>query len=102
MLFVGIVLLFMMIVAVDFYILVPLKFDLSRSHLTGDLKNNYRSGLMIRYLLYTLVPFIASYAVVNWKIAIISHSTFNLFIAISVLITIMIGTSQIIFVKRSE
>lgn len=99
---VGIVLLFFLIVAVDFYILVPLKFDLSRSHLTGDLKNNYRNGLMIRYLLYTLVPFAAGFAAVNWKIVIISHSTFNLFMTISVLITILIGLSQIFFIKRSE
>lgn len=100
---VGIVLLFVLIVIVDFYILVPLKYDLSRSHLTGDLKNNYQNGLMIRYLIYTLVPFIAGYAAVNWKIAIISHNTFNMFILVSVLITILVGMSQIIFTKkRSE
>jgi hypothetical protein len=99
---VGIVLLFMLIVAVDFYILIPLKFDLSRSHLTGDLKNNYRNGLMIRYLIYTLVPYAVGFAAVNWKIAIISHSTFNLFMVISILITILIGLSQIIFVKKTE
>jgi len=99
---VGIVLLFFLIMAVDFYILVPLKFDLSRSNLTGDLKNNYRNGLMIRYLIYTLVPFAAGFAVVNWKIAIISHSTFNLFMIISILTTMLIGLSQIFFVKRSE
>ena len=99
---VGIVLLFFLIVAVDFYILVPLKFDLSRSHLTGDLKNNYRNGLMIRYLIYTLLPYVVGFAMVNWKIVIISHGTFNLFITISVLITILIGLSQIFFTKRSE
>ncbi len=99
---VGIVLLFVLLVAVDFYILVPLKFDLSRSNLTGDLKNNYRNGLMIRYLIYTLVPFGLGYFVVNWKIAIISHSTFNLFMIISILITILVGMSQIIFVKKTE
>jgi len=99
---VGIVLLFFLIVAVDFYILIPLKYDLARSNLTGDLKNNYRNGLMIRYLIYTLVPFAVSFGAVNWKIAIISHGTFNLFIIISVLITIAIGVSQIFFVKRSE
>lgn len=99
---VGIVLLFFLIVAVDFYILVPLKFDLSRSHLTGDLKNNYRNGLMIRYLIYTLLPYAAGFIAVNWRIVIISHGTFNLFITISVLITILIGLSQIFFTKRSE
>lgn len=99
---VGMVLLFFVIVAIDFYVLVPLKYDLSRSHLTGDLKNNYRNGLMIRYLIYTLVPFAAGFAAVNWKIAIISHNTFNLFITVSVLITILIGMSQIFFIKRSE
>lgn len=98
---VGIVLLFFLIVAVDFYILIPLKYDLSRSNLTGDLKNNYRNGLMIRYLIYTLVPYVVAFAVVNWRIVIISHSTFNLFMTISVIITILIGLSQIFFVKRS-
>lgn len=99
---VGIVLLFFLIVAVDFYILVPLKYDLSRSHLTGDLKNNYRNGLMIRYLIYTLLPYAIGFVAVNWRIVIISHSTFNLFMTISVIITILIGLSQIFFVKRSE
>lgn len=99
---VGIVLLLFLIVAIDFYILVPLKFDLSRSNLTGDLKNNYRNGLLIRYLIYTLVPFIVGFAVVNWKIVIISHGTFNLFMIVSSIITILVGLSQIIFVKRSE
>lgn len=99
---VGIVLLFFLIVAVDFYILVPLKFDLARSHLTGDLKNNYRNGLMIRYLLYTLVPYALAFTAVHWKIVIISHNTFNLFMAVSVLITILIGLSQIFFTKRSD
>jgi len=99
---VGIVLLFFLIVAVDFYILIPLKYDLSRSNLTGDLKNNYRNGLMIRYLIYTLIPYAVGYAAVNWKIAIISHNTFNLFMIISMLMTILVGMSQIIFVKRSE
>jgi len=100
---VGIVLLFILLVIIDFYILVPLKFDLSHSHLTGDLKNNYRNGLMVRYLIYTLIPFIVGYLLVNWKIAIISYSTFNMFILVSVLITILVGMSQIIFVKkRSE
>ncbi|APU71365.1 hypothetical protein LCR01_06480 [Companilactobacillus crustorum] len=99
---VGIVLLFFLIMAVDFYILIPLKYDLSRSHLTGDLKNNYRNGLMLRYLIYTLVPFAIGFAAVNWRIVIISHSTFNLFMTISVVMTILIGLSQIFFVKRSE
>lgn len=99
---VGIVLLFFLIVAVDFYILVPLKFDLSRSNLTGDLKNNYRNGLMIRYLIYTLLPFAVGFAAVNWKIAIISHGTFNLFLIVSMVITVAIGLSQIFFTKRSE
>jgi len=99
---VGIVLLFFLIVAVDFYILVPLKFDLSRSNLTGDLKNNYRNGLMIRYLIYTLLPFAVGFAAVNWKIAIISHGTFNLFLIVSMVITVDIGLSQIFFTKRSE
>ncbi|MQS76409.1 hypothetical protein [Companilactobacillus halodurans] len=99
---VGIVLLFFLIVAVNFYILVPLKYDLSRSHLTGDLKNNYRNGLMIRYLLYTLVPNILGFIIVHWRIVIISHNTFNLFMTVSILCTILIGLSQIFFIKRSE
>ncbi|TGD24598.1 hypothetical protein EGT49_02280 [Companilactobacillus suantsaicola] len=99
---VGIVFLFVLILIVDFYILVPLKYDLSRSHLTGDLKNNYRNGLMVRYLIYTLIPFLAGYFAVNWKIAIISQNTFNMFILVSVLITILVGMSQIIFVKKTE
>jgi len=99
---VGIVLLLFLIIAIDFYILVPLKFDLSRSHLTGDLKNNYRNGLLIRYLIYTLIPFSAGFAFVNWRIVIISHGTFNLFMTVAILITILVGVSQIFFVKRSE
>lgn len=99
---VGIVLLLFLIIAIDFYILVPLKFDLSRSHLTGDLKNNYRNGLLIRYLIYTLIPFAAGFAFVNWRIVIISHGTFNLFMTVAILITILVGVSQIFFVKRSE
>ncbi|MFC6177098.1 hypothetical protein ACFQAV_09605 [Companilactobacillus huachuanensis] len=99
---VGIVLLLSLIIAIDFYILVPLKFDLSRSNLTGDLKNNYRNGLLIRYLIYTLLPFAAGFASVNWKIVIISHGTFNLFMTVAILITILVGVSQIFFVKRSE
>lgn len=99
---VGIVLLLFVVVAVDFYILIPLKYDLSRSHLTGDLKNNYRNGLLIRYLIYTLVPYVAGFIAVNWKIAIISHNTFNLFMVVSILLTFIVGLSQIFFVKRSE
>ena len=99
---VGIVLLLFLIIAIDFYILVPLKFDLSRSHLTGDLKNNYRNGLLIRYLIYTLLPFAVGFAFVNWRIVIISHGTFNLFMTVAILITILVGVSQIFFVKRSE
>ncbi|WP_338214336.1 hypothetical protein [Companilactobacillus muriivasis] len=99
---VGIVLLLFLIIAIDFYILIPLKFDLSRSHLTGDLKNNYRNGLLIRYLIYTLLPFAAGFAFVNWRIVIISHGTFNLFMTVAILITILVGVSQIFFVKRSE
>lgn len=99
---VGIVLLLFLIIAIDFYILIPLKFDLSRSNLTGDLKNNYRNGLMIRYLIYTLLPFVAGFVAVNWRIVIISHGTFNLFMTVAIIVTILIGLSQIFFVKRSE
>ncbi|MFC6323257.1 hypothetical protein [Companilactobacillus baiquanensis] len=99
---VGIVLLFILSIAIEFYILVPLKYDLSRSHLTGDLKNNYRNGLLLRYLLYTLVPYLAGYLMVNWKIVIISHTTFNIFMIGSIVVAVVIGLYQIFFVKRTE
>lgn len=99
---VGIVLLFFLIMAIAFYILIPLRFDLAHSNLTGDLKNNYRNGLMIRYLLYTMVPMFLGFIAVDWRIVIISHSTFNLFMVVSAIVTILIGLSQIFFGKRSE
>lgn len=99
---VGMVLLFILAIAVEFYILVPLKYDLQRSNLTGDLKNNYRNGLLLRYLLYTLIPYLLGYVVVNWRIVIISHTTFNMFMIGSVILTIIIGLHQIFFVKRTE
>ncbi|MFD1419058.1 hypothetical protein [Companilactobacillus keshanensis] len=99
---VGIVLLFIMAIAVEFYILIPLKYDLQRSNLTGDLKNNYRNGLLIRYLLYTLIPYLIGYLIVNWKIVIISHTTFNMFMIGSLGLAIIVGLHQIFFVKRTE
>ncbi|WP_125713981.1 hypothetical protein [Companilactobacillus kedongensis] len=99
---VGIVLLFILAIAVEFYILVPLKYDLQRSNLTGDLKNNYRNGLLLRYLLYTLLPYLAGYLIVSWKIVIISHTTFNMFMIGSVGLAIIVGLHQIFFVKRTE
>ena len=99
---VGIVLLFILAIGMEFYILVPLKFDLTRSHLTGDLKNNYRNGLLLRYLIYTLVPYIVGFAFVNWRIVIISHQTFNMFMASSMIIAVLIGIYQIFFVKKVD
>lgn len=99
---VGIVLLFVLAIAVEFYILVPLRFDLQRSSLTGDLKNNYRNGLLLRYLLYTLIPYLVGFLVVNWKIVIISHTTFNMFMIGSVGLALVVGIHQIFFVKRTE
>lgn len=99
---VGIILLFALAIAMEFYILVPLRFDLTRSHLTGDLKNNYRNGLLLRYLIYTLVPYAIGYAFVSWRIVIISHHTFNMFMTSSVLIAVLIGLYQIFFVKKVE
>ncbi|WP_334328675.1 hypothetical protein [Companilactobacillus sp. HBUAS59699] len=99
---VGLILLFILAIAMEFYILVPLRFDLTRSHLTGDLKNNYRNGLLLRYLIYTLVPYIVGYAFVSWRIVIISHQTFNMFMVSSALIAVLIGIYQIFFVKKVE
>ncbi|WP_125568008.1 hypothetical protein [Companilactobacillus insicii] len=99
---VGIILLFVLAVAMEFYILVPLRFDLTRSNLTGDLKNNYRNGLLLRYLVYTLVPYAVGYAFVSWRIVIISHQTFNMFMISSILIAVLIGLYQIFFVKKVD
>ncbi|APX72802.1 hypothetical protein M5C72_06775 [Companilactobacillus allii] len=99
---VGIVLLFALAIAMEFYILIPLRFDLNKSNLTGDLKNNYRNGLLLRYLIYTLVPYVLGYIFVSWRIVIISHSVFNIFMVSSAGISILIGIYQIFFVKKVD
>lgn len=99
---VGMILLFIAAIAVEFYILIPLRYDIIRTNLTGDLKNNYRNGLLLRYLIYTLVPYVAGFIGVNWKIVIISHSTFIAYVISSAVVAIVIGIHQIYYVKRTE
>ena len=93
---------FLVSIAVEIYILLPLRFDIKKTQLTGDLKNNYRNGLLIRYLLFTMIPYALAYIWTNWKIVIISHSTFNAYLLFSVLAAIGVGIYQIYVVKKSE
>lgn len=100
---ISLLLTFLISIAVEIYILLPLRYDIKQTKLTGDLKNNYRNGLLLRYLIFTLVPYLLAFVWSHWKIVIISHSTFNIYMLISVIAAIAIGIYQIYFVKkRSE
>ncbi|AKP66595.1 hypothetical protein [Companilactobacillus ginsenosidimutans] len=91
---------FIAAIAVEIYILLPLRFDIKKTQLTGDLKNNYRNGLLIRYLLFTMIPYIAAFLWSQWKIVIISHSTFDTYVILSMLTALAVGIYQIYFVKK--
>ncbi|MCH4008235.1 hypothetical protein [Companilactobacillus sp.] len=97
---ISLLLTFLVSIAVEIYILLSLRFDIKKTKLTGDLKNNYRNGLLIRYLLFTMIPYAAAFAWSNWKIVIISHSTFNIYLILSVIAAIAVGVYQIYFVKK--
>lgn len=99
---ISLLLTFLASIAVEIHILLPLRFDIKKTQLTGDLKNNYRNGLLLRYLLFTVIPYIAAYAWSQWKIVIISHSTFNTYITLSIIAAIGVGIYQIYFVKKTE
>ncbi|MFD1471261.1 hypothetical protein [Companilactobacillus mishanensis] len=99
----SLLLIFLALIAVDIYILLPLRFDVKKTQLTGDLKNNYRNGLLLRYLLFTMIPYVIGYIWINWRIVIISYSTLNTYLILSMLATVIVGIYQIYFVKkRSE
>lgn len=99
---ISLLLTFIVTIAVEIYILLPLRFDVKKTNLTGDLKNNYRNGLLIRYLLFTMIPYLAAFLWSKWKIVIISHSTFNIYLILSILAAILVGIYQIYFVKKTE
>lgn len=99
---ISLLLIFLVTIAVEVYILLPLRFDVKKTNLTGDLKNNYRNGLLIRYLLFTMIPYLAAFLWTKWRIVIISHSTFNAFLIISVVAAILVGVYQIYFVRKTE
>lgn len=99
---ISLLLTFIVAIAVEIYILLPLRFDVKKTKLTGDLKNNYRNGLLIRYLLFTMIPYLAAFLWTKWKIVIISHQTFNLYLILSIIAAIVVGIYQIYFVKKTE
>lgn len=97
---ISLLLTFLITIAVEVYILLPLRFDIKKTKLTGDLKNNYRNGLLLRYLLFTMIPYGLAALWTNWRIVIISHQTFYVYLIFSVIAAIAVGVYQIYFVKK--
>lgn len=87
-------------IVVEIYILLPLRFDIKKTKLTGDLKNNYRNSLLLRYLMFTIIPYVLAFLWTTWKIVIISHAIFNSYLVVSIIAAIAVGIYQIYLVKK--
>ncbi|WP_129044964.1 hypothetical protein [Companilactobacillus metriopterae] len=97
-----VILLLLAMIFIDVYVLVPLRYDMKKATFKGDLKNNYRNGLLLRYFLYTIIPIVIGYSFIVFtnNIVIVSHTLFNRVVLISMIITAFIGIFQIYYIRR--
>lgn len=76
---------------IEYLALTPIKHNLKNAKLTGDLRNNYRNGLLLKYYLYTLIPYGISYFLINWRFMIVRHYIVNSVMVFSILFMIVMG-----------
>ncbi len=86
---------------IEYLALTPIKHDLKNAKLTGDLKNNYRNGLLLKYYLYSVIPYGISYFLINFRFMIVRHYIVNTVMVFSILMMIVMGLVRLNFSEDS-